>query len=587
MNKENNLIKEDDQENSEKINLSHFNYLIANKEEITKYLEIFKECVMEYYNLNITQYTSLSKLCNGLFSHEMNPNFINTPIYQLKLIFQNLVDLRSKEYESMMSQFQILIFIKEKLSKLDKLIQEVNIKHSKLSNFGLDKIICEASNSIMQYMNDLEMKTIDEFIWKKYKEHTSTSSDKNIGDLVDIIKNLEKTIIDYGNIKKSEYFSMIKQSHDKIQFIYNDIKNNFLKYITHLKDTTKNYLKGLEDFEKNISSISINLDIKNCENIFCSKSDFGFNDKDFSKYSLKILKSKKVLLKNENDLIKPLHNINDTTKISFPYRKAQTYIERPKNTDGFKQNILYLDEQEIFEIISKLYSFNLNILDKSNYNLDEEKGKLTAMEISDKILSYSENMETVENKLNSEYKEILEIINAKILNNILNAESFFLMLNNYRSTGKLDFNEKFYEIIIYIYNITQNLLMKSSNYKLGNLMLILSQTFYKEVKGKKIYILEEIKSHELYKQIDFWKNIIIKQIDEEIKTMKKVSVSNILCQEKKDELILSKLFPFCQLMKEFDFEKEKIINISTSIFDKYKSGQIARQQIDNYIKNNI
>ena len=176
------------------------------------------------------------------------------------------------------------------------------------------------------------------------------------------------------------------------------------------------------------------------------------------------------------------------------------------------------------------------------------------MELSEKILSYSENKETVENKLNSEYKGIMEIIDTKILNNILNAQ-------------------------------TQKLLMKKSNYKLGNIMLVLSQTFYKKIKGEKIYILEGIKSHELYKQIDFWKNIILKKIDEELKIMKKVSSANIINQEKKDELILSKLFPFCQLMKEFDFEKEKISNLSTLILDKYKSSKTTREQIDNYIKN--
>jgi len=576
--KENDVIKEDDQENSEKINLSHFNYLIANKDEIIKYLEIFKECLLEYYNLNLTQYTSLSKLCNGLSSEEMNPNFINTPIYQLKLIFQKLVDLHSKKYESMMSEFHKFIFINEKISKLEKIINEINVKHNNLTNFGLDKTICESSNSIMQYMNDLEMKIVDEFIWKKYKKNTLISSNESIENLVDLIKNLEKTIYDYGSYKKGEYFSIIKQSHNKIQSIYNDIKNNFVKYISHLKDTTKNYLDELEKFEKNISSISINLDIKNCENIFCSKSDFEFKEKDFNKYPIKILKSKKVFLKNPKD-------INDTTKNSFSFKKSQTYIERPKNTDVFEENVLYLDEQDIYEIISKLYSFNLHILDKSNYNLDEEKGKLTAMELSEKILSYSENKETVENKLNSEYKGIMEIIDTKILNNILNAQSFFLMLNNYRATGKLNFNEKFYEIILYIYDTTQKLLMKKSNYKLGNIMLVLSQTFYKKIKGEKIYILEGIKSHELYKQIDFWKNIILKKIDEELKIMKKVSSANIINQEKKDELILSKLFPFCQLMKEFNFEKEKISNLSTLILDKYKSSKTTREQIDNYIKN--
>lgn len=567
-------------ENKEKINLNHFNFLIANTKEIEKYLEKFKSYLFEYYTLNISHFANLSKLLNG-FSARKNQNFINTPIYQLKLIFQSIIEFQSKKYETMIPDCQNLILISENLISLKKIIEEIYTKHNKLSNLGISKDMNTVSNSIMQYMDDLENKTVEEFVWEKYKKHTLTSNKEKIKNLIDKIKQLEKNLFDYGNEKKGQYFSMIKESDNKIQKIFNDIKNIFQEYISKLKETTKDYIKNLENFEKNLNSISINLEIKNVENVFCSKSDFEFKEKDFNKYSIKILKNKKILLKDYNK-DNHLENNNDDNFIEL--KKTKTFTDKFTSSENKKENILFLTDEDIYEIISRLYKYDLKVLDKSKYDLDKEKEKLLSLEKSNKILlDYSENKEKAKKNLNKDFKQIMELINTKIINTIKNAESFFIALNNYRVKGKLNLNDKFYELILYIYNSTFDLLKENNNYTLGNLMIILSQTFYKENGKEKIYILEGIKSHEIFKPNEFWKNIINNKIEDEIKNLMKLEASKILNQEKKEEIIITKLFAFCSLMKEFNLDKNKISNICALIFEKYKSSQESREQINLFI----
>ena len=567
-------------ENKEKINLNHFNFLIANTKEIEKYLEKFKSYLFEYYTLNISHFANLSKLLNG-FSARKNQNFINTPIYQLKLIFQSIIEFQSKKYETMIPDCQNLILISENLISLKKIIEEIYIKHNKLSNLGISKDMNMVSNSIMQYMDDLENKTVEEFVWEKYKKHTLTSNKEKIKNLIDKIKQLEKNLFDYGNEKKGQYFSMIKESDNKIQKIFNDIKNIFQEYISKLKETTKDYIKNLENFEKNLNSISINLEIKNVENVFCSKSDFEFKEKDFNKYSIKILKNKKILLKDYNK-DNHLENNNDDNFIEL--KKTKTFTDKFTSSENKKENILFLTDEDIYEIISRLYKYDLKVLDKSKYDLDKEKEKLLSLEKSNKILlDYSENKEKAKKNLNKDFKQIMELINTKIINTIKNAESFFIALNNYRVKGKLNLNDKFYELILYIYNSTFDLLKENNNYTLGNLMIILSQTFYKENGKEKIYILEGIKSHEIFKPNEFWKNIINNKIEDEIKNLMKLEASKLLNQEKKEEIIITKLLAFCSLMKEFNLDKNKISNICALIFEKYKSSQESREQINLFI----
>ena len=571
-------------ENQEQINLNYFNYLIANTKEIEKYIEKFKGCLFDYYTLNISHFTNLSKICN-VFSGKMNQNFVNTPIYQLKVIFQSIIEMQAKLFETMIPDFQIFILISESLIKLKKIIGLMYTKHNKLSNLGIGKDMYEVSATLMKYMGELESKTVEEFIWEKYQKHTLKSSDEKIDVLIDKIKNLEKTLFEYGNDKKSQYFSMIKESNDKIQLVYNGIKNDFQEYISKLKNVTKDYIKKIEDFEKDISSTPINLEIKNIENVFCSKSDFQFKEKDFNKYTIKILKDKKILLKDHITNVQPKNNNNDNPG---QFKAPNEIKEKSINNENCNENTLFLDEEDIFEIISRLYNYDLYIIDKSKYDLEQEKGKLISLEISNKIIStYSEDTENTKIKLKEEEKQVNDLINTKIVNNIQNAESFFITLNNFRVSGKLNVNENFYDLLIYIYTTTQNLLMKDINYKLANTMIILSQTYYKEKKGKKIYILEGIKSHELFKSDEFWKNTIIRKIEDELKTMRKYSVSGIINLEKKEELIFTKLLAFCSLMKEFDFTKEKINDISKHIFDKYKISQASREQTYVILNKNI
>ena len=118
-------------------------------------------------------------------------------------------------------------------------------------------------------------------------------------------------------------------------------------------------------------------------------------------------------------------------------------------------------------------------------------------------------------------------------------------------------------------------------------MLILSRTYYKEINGKKIYVVEAIKSHDLYKNMDFWKAIVIKQIEDEFKVMRNFNstnnTTNILTQKKKESIIYTKLIPFADLLKDFEFKNDTIIEIINQILDKYKYDKASREQIFSFI----
>jgi len=64
-------------------------------------------------------------------------------------------------------------------------------------------------------------------------------------------------------------------------------------------------------------------------------------------------------------------------------------------------------------------------------------------------------------------------------------KEFYIVLNNHRGKSKNQFSEKLFELCIYIFQKTLNFLLQNRNLELEDLMIILSQTFFKEENGKK------------------------------------------------------------------------------------------------------
>ena len=203
--------------------------------------------------------------------------------------------------------------------------------------------------------------------------------------------------------------------------------------------------------------------------------------------------------------------------------------------------------------------------------MDIEKGKLEAVNLSKEILLYNnDDNKEKEKLLNEKYDEIIKSIDNVILNNIKNTYSFFIVLNNYRVSQKIKFSEKFFDLIAYIFNKAQDLLLKSDDQKLSKLLLVLSQTYYKEINGTKKYIISVIKYHQLFKNKEFWKNSLIMDIEEQLK------INSGFSKDKKDDIINMKNILYVNTMQEFDVPVDIILEVINEICNEYECNQEVR-----------
>ena len=571
--------------NEEEIEISCFFCLIAmnNLNEMTDYINTLNGYYNEYFSLISSQYNNLNEFYQNFINSEkqnQTKKNINSPLYIVEYALKELVFIQMKNLKSIIDKGETLISIKNKLIKFQEVIGKLSDKFTnstaKNSYNGIDiNQIKNISNSLDEAMHQIENKIIEQYIYEKYDEQLlennndgNNNENKNIEEQIKVVKYYEKSLIDYINGNNEHYFNELKHSDNKIQNEFNKIKIILLEYVSFMKDNNIKMVKELENLENQIKSKKISDMIKKEADISFTKSDLRLNLKEIFEniYKISILKNKRIELKI-------LDEKNEENK------KDINEIKSSKN----KKNYRLLNDKDIYEIISKLYSYDLLVINRKQYNIELEKGKLDARDLSSEIFKYNDQSEDIQKELNEKYDELIKLIEEKILNNIANIEAFFLELNNYRSYGRIKFSEKFFSLIIFIYKKTQDILLNKTDKNIIDLMLILSQTYYKEINNKKIFIEDEIKTHALYKSADFWKEAIIKKIDDDIKTYKKLSSKRKISYEKGGDNVTSKLLTFIKLMSEYDISKDNILEILNSVMDKYNIDSKQREKIFSFI----
>lgn len=571
MNKnENNL---DNKDNQEEINLNNLFNIIANANDASIYLDSINCFFEEYFSLCKSQYNSFNQLYDKYFSNQ-NESIINNKIYQIDSAIKSILKINLAYMKSFESNNDLFNLIKKQISDLGKILKKLP---SLSYNFSLNGKNTDEANQITYSLNkafsDLEMKIIEEYIKEKYNKKISGIDNKeSIENLVCLIKYLENSLLNVTKQRKITYFNKLKEPDDKINKATNNISNSLLIYISKIKENNKILNEELLKIENDIKSNNFKEAKQNQkEEVILSKDDFIPKDEiNIYKYKLKVIKKIKLPLE--------LNEINE----------KEIKNDKKDLAAKFDDKFIYLNEQDVYNITEKLYNYNFFALDKSKYNLAIEKGKIEALKLSTEILSFLGADKNKQELLEKNFDEFKNSANEKILNNFENMKEFYIVLNNHRGKSKNQFSEKLFELCIYIFQKTLNFLLQNRNLELEDLMIILSQTFFKEENGKKKYICDIIKSHDLYKKENFWEEIVVHKIEEEFKLKKKLiqqDLNIINTSQKKDETIATKLIPLGSIMIEFDFPKKKAIEVVEKVLKKYKCGKDTKEQIISFLKN--
>ena len=330
-------------------------------------------------------------------------------------------------------------FFENSFLNLDKIATEIEYT---FSNYGDIK---HYYNSIC-YTNKLkELEIIKNLIKEKYK-----------GDLVYDVQNKDLE----GIVKKTEYdeglFSATKNG--KIRAIRNNtfesekkLKGRFAEFFTELSKAINHFVEVEEKEKKRIEDLFNKADNKNNETLNLLVNF------DYFKYT-------------------PIIISNNSFKVKI---------------EGMVEDFI-LNDQDKYDIVSKLYGLNLPIINKSEFNLEKKTKFLKEIKpLIESILSFNSD---------GDNKEPMDSIEINKLYQLLENDKDYLLdylkiLNKYRIRTKemkisvFALNQKIFENIINILDANYNKINNNLN-DLWYFFLILADTFYEITNedGKKNYL---------------------------------------------------------------------------------------------------
>ena len=454
------------------------------------------------------------------------------------------------------------------------------------------------------------------------------------------IENNYKEIIETGKMFQDTYIQTDNSSSENIKIVICDI---FL----HLKKTVMNSLMSLKNIftipDKEITNyLSQLLSDKEKKKIIEEAMDnyFANNNIEKKEYIPKIYNLKVLEINNESDEIKKKEkekkkniNLKFLNKLKLLGNKNESKISKGEAKisifeDGLEEMPFIKDEVAL--LTTKKMINNFKLINDRGFKLNIEEEKTKTNKLSEKIVSTFQKTkknknskeedkkdeinnnddEKIENNDNDKDKDNFVIINdteiisiteeeIKLFESLLdkhhNRIIFLQKLNEFRATGRLIIPKKSFEMMGKFFNIILDKVKRDNDIHSYKNIILLSQTYYALENGNKKYIQELLIDNEIFKDKQFWEDLLNLELSRELKRLysieeQKFKNENIegikeIKSSKIGNLVFSQIISICNNMISFGVNKETLYEIIEPNFKRYQLSQDIIDNIKEIIQN--
>ena len=505
------------------------------------------------------------KFAESIYSYNNNFIFLLNQIltYQIDSITNLINDIEKKVFcENNKKNLNDYVYtiqqnknnIQSNQKKMEKMFSEYNSEYSKFTDtfYGIEE-------EVKMYYYKQRKKQLDETEISLLNEYYNEASNAHSIFLTahNKFQDNNKKFFEFYNNKMKEYEEEVNKSD--IQSL--NIINSFISAIMNNK---KNLLKCMDDMiSKNKLNIQENVDINNIK-----------NKNNIKLFLEKYITSLEENYMNEKYKVKAIHSQVLDDKISQENKEVLNILNDELGLEDFQDTShIVLVEEDVFQI-TKFFHGSFEYVDTSEYNFPIEKKKLDVKKLTNKLLQFG-----LIKKEAREFKDLKPINDNEIkkLTEYLKSKkeyrnSFLLRFNYFRTLGIFDLPEKEFNIIANYFEIITDCILNErdeNDFTTLKLMIILSQTFYINKDGQKMYLINTLKGHKLFNDIEFIKIYLNSLINEEIGKSEDKSKVKLNSKSKMD-IIFATMLPFCNYMLEFGIEKDKLLEINESIYKKYE-----------------
>ena len=595
------------------INISYkfFSFVKLISEELIKYLKSFNQ-------LSTDHMKRLESLDNSMvfkFQNQEDDKKISQIINltnKIKQVLTQNIDLMRcsiRDINTYIVEFEQ--FLLEKTEIINELKQSsLSLTNNLLSSYQEIKKTGGTFISSLDKTEDI----IDNYYLNKIKirEHENGLGDKL--NNIDIIKEQQKAQFNEMNsaiklTKKYEEFH--KGAISASNKIYNEFieacnihKNKIKEYVCQISQKIKEiilfffisfrgvYNQPLEIIEKYIGELNDLDEYKEIDNIINQNymSNNNLKKSEPIKYNLKSFKLLKQInyFKKQKNLNKEKNediNLNEENKNNANNNNNINNRNIVKALDDDFDKLYYICDDAFMFTIKTIFE-NYELIEKENIDINFEENKNKTQRYIMKII---ENINYSDDKKRNELskEEITDLIN--LLNVHDNRIIFLQKLSDYRVKGKYILSDKDFIILSQIFNFICDNMKIKSDFRVAELLIIISQTYYTVNKKGKKYLQSSFKDNELFKQKMFWEDYLTYSINKEIIKMLKVE-GNIqedkeITDYKYSNIIFTQILTLIDIMHEFNLDSQTIKDILQPKIIFYRLNDEFKGTINEEIQN--
>ena len=551
-----------------------------------KFIDNINELYNKYLNAYSKQKNYYSKIIKSV------NKIIYTQIEGLKPLIQGLNNSINMTKDFIFEKQNIISKIN---NQVNNSISDLEEKYKEVQKYrnNFEQIASEAEDSVYNYYK-AKKNNLDDSKENKINNHKEININKNNNSNDNNIEINNFLLIDNNNNNVLKNNNINNNKNNKNMINENNNNEINIELLEKMKNYEKLYKRSVNTALKYEENLLTTLNISNSNLITICEEYLEFLKNNSTEY-LVHYKSFCSLIESElNNYLPFLSNYNINEEFDkiiregasrcFPFEKIKLKPYKLKiiNKNSFS-NDLYkkkneLNVKDIFKIVKKLYEY-LSLRDE-NYNLEIEEEKIIVNNITNKILSFSNNKLSLPEETEEELNTINKLIQRKE-----NRQIFISKINEFRNLGIFLIPEKqFNEIGNIMYNIL-NYILKDNDLACVKNVMILSQTYYIIENEKKKYLQNIIQKNPIFQSLDFWKQFIQFSIDNEIKeSLKKDKSKGVFIFENEEEkdlrinnIIFSQLVPLANNMIEFGLDKNTIKSLLQEKFEIYRINENNRK----------
>ena len=595
--------------NNNKINISH------------DYMENYQNAVNNYIK-TIKFYTNKKQIINIIIK------IINGYKESFIAFKKNLIQVKSNLikpfYDEVKKKFKFTdnfyFFDNQLLYTLNQIVSS-QINYSTNIINDIEKNLLKENSLNNDFIDNLQQKKNILQNNQKKMEKLYTEYNNEHKKFIKSFHSIENDIQEYYESKRNNENNNIKNKIDIFMEEANNIHSIYLQVHYKFKDNNKSYFnlyeKNMKDLEKeiiknenlignninfllltvinnNISFLNILTNFKGDKKIteLFQKNNYNLineEKKASDDYNLFFEQSLSKLEKNyekEKYKVKAIHTRVISNKMSKEAINIINALSEEFSIEDYHEKpTLILLEEDVFNIVKFFYSFTF--VDKTEYDLIIGEKKIEVINLTNKLLQPG----LIKTKF-KEYKDLLPINDEeiKLLRDYIGKnreyrDEFLKVINNYRTFGKLELPEREYDLIgNYFIQIIDCIFEEKSekDFKMIKSTILMSQTFFVIKNNEKLYLIEKIKGHKLFLEIEYFTKYMKFCIEEMYLNDDKSKV--VKFTKNKEEMLFSSIITFFNYMKELKVPINHIKQIIDNISKEYEMSEDLKNNINNVIE---